>query len=160
MGFNGAQPPAATGMHHLNEKRPLSSFSVRVSTPEPVKKVEVNDGFKQDDYSLSPPPPFYETPATYVEPCDNKPKKSQMDHLRSPSPNSSSGSQSPKLSRSHSPFEGRESPLPPVGESLYHSDYIVTPQLRSPTPHMPAPSPKINRKKRSSEDIGRFHMYK
>ncbi|XP_060603397.1 fibrocystin-L-like isoform X3 [Ruditapes philippinarum] len=89
-GFSGSRPPTATGMIPLLEERPLSSFSVRVSTPDPMQKGTVNDGSMEDDNNISPLPPSCETPVMY---------------LRSPSPNSSLG---------------RESPLPPVG-----SDYTT-----------------------------------
>lgn len=137
MGFNGGCAPVATGMNSANEKRPLSAFSVRIRSPEPLQESKLASA-NGNNGLLSPPPAYYESEPTYVEPQNNRGRKGAVNHLRGPSPASSAGSQS----RSHSPFGGSSSPLPPVGDDLYHSNYITTPIPRSATPHMPAPSPQ------------------
>lgn len=139
MGFNSGQAPAATNLGHGGEKRPMSSFSMRINTPEPVNMSKMMPLRTGDGY-LSPPPTYYDSAATYVEPGRGF-RRVSPENTRSPSPSGTTGSQSPRLSRSHSPFLGSDSPLPPVGEDLYHSEYITTPVPRSTTPHLPAPSP-------------------
>lgn len=139
MKFNTGRAPVATNIGADSEgKRPLSSFSVRVNTPDPDLSRKLAAENERHMASLSPPPAYYDTPATYVEPHGKK--------GRNPSPTTSRGSQSPMLHRSHSPFSDRDSPLPPVGNNLYHSDYITSPVPRSVTPHEPAPSPQPGRK--------------
>lgn len=140
MKFNMGRAPVATKIGAENDgKRPMSGFSVRVDTPDTDgdrrKRMEAHNDSHLN--MLSPPPAYYDHPPTYVEPNGSG---------RNPSPGTSHGSASPMLRRSHSPFSDRDSPLPPVGNSLYHSDYITTPVPRSTTPHLPAPSPTPDRR--------------
>ncbi|KAL4228989.1 Fibrocystin-L [Mactra antiquata] len=127
MKFNSGLAPTATSMN-VGEKRPLSGFSLNVNDLKAPSALDVKPGY------LSPP--AYYNPAKLVTP--NRSLNSSRTNSRNPSP---SGSNSSKNLRSHSPFEGRESPLPPVG--LYESDYIRTPVDRPLTPVLPAPSPTV-----------------
>lgn len=138
MKFNMGKAPVATKIGSESEaKRPLSSFSVRRDTPDPALQRKIEEQNNRHMATLSPPPAYYDAPPMYIEPHDAN---------RRPSPVPSHGSSSPMLTRSHSPFSDDSSPLPPVGNNLYHSDYITTPIPRSPTPHLPAPSPKLEKR--------------
>ena len=122
------------------EHRPPSGISVHLRTPEPSEVAKLERHLQSPDItrnmspspSLLEPPPLFSEP-TYVEPSDP----------RGASPAPSKGSNSPSLQRSHSPFEKSESPLPPVGDNLYNSDYIRTPTPKSVSPYLASqPKPK------------------
>ena len=143
MGVAAARPPVGTNLSYgdyLDEKRPLSGLSVsglsvHPRTPETKTRPKA---FQHHDVTdpRSPSPAFLEPDymPTYVDPAD------------------SVGTRTPKVerpsstARSHSPFSDRDSPLPPVGNSLYHGEYIGTPIPSVTTPHLPAPSPQPNRR--------------
>ena len=143
-------PPAGTNMMSNKgpQRRPasgMSTISVHLETPEPPafnSKTETWNGHRfQRPGSVALPPPYLESEATYIEPHD----KEGMKRLRSPSPALSSGSST--LHGRLTPFDDRDSPLPPVGHDLYNTDYVMSPIPRSTTPHLPAPSPKPSHKK-------------
>ena len=130
------RPPTSTMTSYSNgEKRPesglsISTLSVTAKTPEPRGKNRV-----------SPEP-------THVTENERLASNLSRNLLlpRSPSPNLLyPRSPSPEFHRSHSPFDDADSPLPPVGESLYHGQYITEPIPRTVTPHLPAPSPTPGR---------------
>ena len=138
MKFNMGKAPVATKIRPGSEdKRPLSSFSMRVDSPDAALQRKMAAENNRHLNSLSPPPAYYDAPPMYIEPHGSSRKQS---------PSTSRGSGSPMLHRSHSPFSECESPLPPVGNNLYHSEYITTPVPTSTTPHLPAPSPTIGRR--------------
>lgn len=130
MKFNSGLAPVSTNMS-AGDKRPLSAFSMKITDSEPANLLTMKPGY------LSPPPAYYNPARLVVTPKNNL----ITDSLGNQSPTSISGSRSPKTQRSHSPFEDRESPLPPVSERLYNGEYIRTPEDRSLTPVLPAPSP-------------------
>ncbi|XP_045210443.2 fibrocystin-L-like isoform X2 [Mercenaria mercenaria] len=85
----------------------MSGFSLRVNSPEPVNMSRVSTQYPS--YGIVNPPPTYND--SYFSLPDERNRFPR---------NKSSSSQS----RSHSAVSDRESPLPPVGQSLHSSDFI------------------------------------
>lgn len=112
--FNIGQAPVVTTIAGMKRSpSDLSSFSLRVNSPDPV------DVSRQ--LALYPSNSDLHRPPTY-----NKSFASS----RNQSSSSLSGRQD---SRPHSAVSDRESPLPPVGQSLFNSDYMETPTTPNQT---------------------------
>ena len=110
-----------------------------LGSPRPPLATAQYHEFLDGNTNTPSPPPYTKNP----EPIQvGKPVAKNIIRARTMTPKNSNPDNGRSLtpaSRSHSPFpmDDRDSPMPPVGENLYHGDYIYQTSPRRSTPAQP-----------------------